>query len=139
MIVEFLATVHDFADITRRSQRCAASIPWTLRRVVIIVLMAAAAAFAALDDSLAVKAEAIAILLVVYAFFYTFLFADRGPFYNRTIRLIYGAQNGVNWPVRVSVELNAAGIVFTQNGIRVESRWETIEGIEETPQAIYFL
>jgi hypothetical protein len=138
MIVEFQATLDDFADVTRRSQRLANAVPPTGRPLLISAILLTILLFAVSPFSLAEKLSAVALAGVVYAGIYFFL-ADRGPLYKSTIRQIYSRELGSIWPVTVRVELDESGITFTQNGIPSLTAWSAIDGIEETPDAIYFL
>jgi len=139
MVVEFHATVEDFADVTRRSQRRAKAAPFTTKGLLIAALIGIGAIIASTRFSSWDKAQAVAVLIVGYIAVYFFLLADYGPFYKRTIRQIYTRQLGPAWPVRVRVQLDRAGLTFAQNGIRNTTDWAAIEEIQETPDAIYFL
>lgn len=139
MVVEFQATVDDFADITRRGQRRVKATPFSTKGLLITALIGTLGVVAIPYLDPLEKLQAIAVLIITYAAMYAFLFADYGPFYKRTIRQIYSRQFGPEWPVKVRVDLDEAGLTFTQNGIRDTTDWAAIEGIQETADAIYFL
>jgi len=139
MIVEFEATVDDFVDVTRRSEKRAN--PGMPRRVtgLVVALMTAALALAITDLSLAERSEAFGLSLFVIISLYLLFFVDHSPYYRRSIRRLCSQRFGPTWPVRVRVAITESGITFSQNGIPTETEWSAIQGIEETGDAIYFL
>lgn len=137
MTVEFDATIDDFVDVTLRSLAGSTVLrTWNWQAALTTAVLAGLMAYSLVSASAAVRlaiATGCAVLAAVLH-----LWTSRESF-SRRVHKLAQEQLGTDGPIRITAELSETGVRMSQLGTHTLFEWSTIERIEESDDAVYFL